>query len=166
MNLHSSAQYLIIYGIFIVWNQVFAIHVVFQVAHGTTPTFKVLRDMLEINICGFLRCIWRFLTKIYQMFKYKSTRWKRFQPSGKYCHHEEDFEIEKDFDHFDDPILPNVNSAVGNIWLELREHFNVTTKATCFIAEKMSQIIDSDWKLFSSVLRKSFVESGIREIDH
>ena len=97
------------------------------------------------------------------MFKYKSTRWKRFQPSGKYCHHEEDFEIEKDFDHFDDPILPNVNSAVGNIWLELREHFNAATKATCFIAEKMSQIIDSDWKLFSSVLRKSFVESGTSE---
>ena len=30
----------------------------------------------------------------------------------------------------------------------------------------MSQIIDSDRKLFSSVLRHSFVESGIREIGH
>ena len=55
---------------------------------------------------------------------------------------------------------------VGNILLELREHFNVTTKATCFIAEKMSHIVDSDRKLFDSVLRKSFVESGIRKIDH
>ena len=54
----------------------------------------------------------------------------------------------------------------GNILLELREHFNVTTKETCCIAEKMSQIIDSDPKLFSNVLRKSFVESGIREIGH
>ena len=52
---------------------------------------------------------------------------------------------------------------VGNILLELREHFNVTTKATCFIAEKMSQIVDSDRKLFGSVPRKSFVESGIRK---
>ena len=34
----------------------------------------------------------------------------------------------------------------------------------CFIA--LSQIIGSDRKLFSSVLRKSFVESGIREIGH
>ena len=73
---------------------------------------------------------------------------------------------EKDFDHFDDHILPNSNTVVGNILLELREHFNFTTKATCFITEKMSQIIDSDRKLFSSVLRKSFVESGIREIGH
>ena len=52
---------------------------------------------------------------------------------------------------------------VGNILLELREHFNVTKKATCFIAEKMSQIVDSDRKLFGSVPRKSFVESGIRK---
>ena len=57
MNLYSSAEYLIIYGIFIVWNQVFAIHAVFHVAHGATPTFKVSGDMLEINICGFLRCV-------------------------------------------------------------------------------------------------------------
>ena len=77
--------------------------------------------------------------------------------------HEEAFEIEEDFDHFDDHFLPNVT---GNILLELREHFNVTTKETCCIAEKMSQIIDSDPKLFSNVLRKSFVESGIREIGH
>ena len=28
-------------------------YVVFQVAHGATPTFKVSGDMLEINICGF-----------------------------------------------------------------------------------------------------------------
>ena len=65
--------------------------------------------------------------------------------------HEEDFEIKEDFDHFDDHILPNFNTVVGNILLELREHFNVTTKATYFIAEKMSQIIDSDRKLFSAV---------------
>ena len=71
-----------------------------------------------------------------------------------------------DFDRFDDPVLPNFNTVVDNIWLELMKYFNAATKATCFIAEKMSQIIDSDWKLFSSVLRKSFVESGIREIDH
>ena len=66
--------------------------------------------------------------------------------------HEEDFENEEDFDHFDDHTLPNFNTVVGNILLELRKHFNVTTKATGFIAEKMSQIIDSDRKLFSSVL--------------
>ena len=79
-------------------------------------------------------------------------------------HHEKDFEIEEDFDHFDDHILPNFNNVVGNILLELMEHFNVTTKVTCFIAEKMSQITESDRKLLSSVLRKSFEESGIREI--
>ena len=66
--------------------------------------------------------------------------------------HEKDFETEEDFDHIDDDILPNINTVVGNILLELREQFNVTTNATCFIAEKMSQIIDSDRKLFSSVL--------------
>ena len=53
MNLHSSAEYLITYRLFIVWNQVFAEHVVFQGAHGATPNFKVSGDMLEINICGF-----------------------------------------------------------------------------------------------------------------
>ena len=57
MNLQSSAEYLIIYGIFIVWNQVFLIHVVFLVAHGTTPTFKVSGDMIETNMYAFLRCI-------------------------------------------------------------------------------------------------------------
>ena len=51
--------------------------------------------------------------------------------------HKEDFDIEEDFDHFDDHV-----SVVGTILLELREHFNVTKKETCFIAEKMSQIID------------------------
>ena len=66
--------------------------------------------------------------------------------------HEKDFETEEDFDHIDDDILPNINTVVGNILLELREQFNVTTNATCFIAEKMFQIIDSDRKLFSSVL--------------
>ena len=66
--------------------------------------------------------------------------------------HEKDFETEEDFDHIDDDILPNINTVVGNILLELREQFNVTTNATCIIAEKMSQIIDSDRKLFSSVL--------------
>ena len=66
--------------------------------------------------------------------------------------HEKDFETEEDFDHIDDDILPNINTVVGNILLELREQFNVTTNATSFIAEKMSQIIDSDRKLFSSVL--------------
>ena len=65
-------------------------------------------------------------------------------------YHGEDFEKEEDFDHFDDHTLPNFNTVVDNILLELREYFN--TKATCFIAEKMSQIIDSDRKLFSSVL--------------
>ena len=49
MNLHISAEYLIMYGIFIVWNQVFAIDVVFQVVHRPTPTFKVSGDMLEIK---------------------------------------------------------------------------------------------------------------------
>ena len=77
-----------------------------------------------------------------------------FSPVENIVDHEEDFEIEEDFDHFDDNILPNFNTVVGNILLELREHFNVTKKATYFIAEKMSHIIDSDRKLFSSVLRK------------
>ena len=77
--------------------------------------------------------------------------------------HEEYFETEEDFEHFDDSILSNLQC---NILLELREHFNVTTKASCFIAEKMLQTIDSDRKLFSSVLIKSFAESGIREIGH
>ena len=71
-----------------------------------------------------------------------------------------------DFDRFDDPILPNFNTVVGNIWLELMKYFNATTKATCFIAENMSQIINWDRKPFIRVLRKSFVESGIREIGH
>ena len=79
---------------------------------------------------------------------------------------EEDFETEEDFDHTNDHTLPNINTVVGNILLELTEQFNVTTKATCFIAEKMSQIIDSDRKRFSSVLRKSFIESGMRKIGH
>ena len=57
MNLHSSAEYLIMHGIFIVWNQVFTIHVVFQIAQGATPTYKVLGDLLEINISDFLKCI-------------------------------------------------------------------------------------------------------------
>ena len=57
MDLHSSAEYLIMYRIFIVSNHVFAIHVLFQVTHGTTPTLKASGDMLEINIFGFLRCI-------------------------------------------------------------------------------------------------------------
>ena len=65
-----------------------------------------------------------------------------FIPVENIVDHEEDFEIEEDFDHFDDHILPNFNTVVDKILLELREHFNVTTKATCFIAEKMSQIID------------------------
>ena len=56
MNLNSSAEHSVIYEIFIVWNQVFAIYM-FQVAQGATPTFKVSGDMLEVNICGFLRCI-------------------------------------------------------------------------------------------------------------
>ena len=89
-----------------------------------------------------------------------------FSPVENIVDHKRDFEIEEDFDHFDDQILLNFNTVVGNILLELREHFNVTTKATCFIAEKMFQIIDSDQKLFSSALRKSFVESGRREIGH
>ena len=63
-----------------------------------------------------------------------------------------------DFDRFYDPILPNFHTVVGNIWLELMKYFNVTTKTTCFIAEKVSQIINSDRKPFISVLRKSFVE--------
>ena len=66
--------------------------------------------------------------------------------------HEKDFETEEDFDHIDDDILPNINTVVGNILLEITEQFNVTTNATSFIAEKMSQIIDSDRKHFSSVL--------------
>ena len=89
-----------------------------------------------------------------------------FSPVENIVDHEEDFEIEEDFDHFDDHILPNFNIVVGEILLELREHFNVATKTTCFIGEKMFQIIESDRKRFSSVLRKSFVESGIREIGH
>ena len=89
-----------------------------------------------------------------------------FTPVENSVNHEEDFDIEEDFYDFDDHILSNFNTVVGNILLELREHFNVTTKATCLIVEGMSQIIDSDRKLFSSVLRKSFVESGIREIGH
>ena len=89
-----------------------------------------------------------------------------FSPVENIVDHEEYFEIEEDFDHFDDPILLNFNTVVGNILLELREHFNVTTKTNYFIAEKMSQIIDSDRKRFSGVLRKSFVESVIREIGH
>ena len=87
-----------------------------------------------------------------------------FSLVGNIVDHEEYFEIEKDFDYFNDSILPNFNALVGNILLELREHFNVTTKATYFITEKITQIIDSDRKPFSSVLRKSFVESRMREI--
>ena len=81
-----------------------------------------------------------------------------FSPVKNIVDHEEDSVIEEDFDHFDDHILPNFNTVVDNILLEPREHFNVTIKATCFIAEKMSQIVDSDRKLFRSVLRKSFIE--------
>ena len=81
-----------------------------------------------------------------------------FNPVENIVDNEIDFEIEEGFDHFDDHILPNFNTVVDNILLELREHFNVTIKATRFIAEKMSQIVDSDRKNFSSVLRKSFVE--------
>ena len=65
-----------------------------------------------------------------------------FSPVENIVDHGECFEKEEDFDHFDDSILPNFNAVVGNILLELREHFNVITKAACFIAEKMSQIID------------------------
>ena len=86
-----------------------------------------------------------------------------FSPVENIFDHEEYFETEEDFEHFDDSILSNLQC---NILLELREHFNVTTKASCFIAEKMLQTIDSDRKLFSSVLIKSFAESGIREIGH
>ena len=56
-----------IYGIFIVCNEVFAIHKVFQVAHRATTTFKVSGNILEINICDFFRYIGRFLTKIYHI---------------------------------------------------------------------------------------------------
>ena len=80
--------------------------------------------------------------------------------------HEKDFETEEDFDHIDDDILPNINTVVGNILLEITEQFNVTTNATSFIAEKMSQIIDSDRKHFSSVLWKPSVESAMRKIGH
>ena len=45
-------------------NQVSTIHnlepgipVVFQVAHEATSSFIVSGDLLEINICGYLRCI-------------------------------------------------------------------------------------------------------------
>ena len=38
--------------------------------------------------------------------------------------HEQYFEIEEDFDS----ILPNFNVVVGNILLELREHFNVIAR--------------------------------------
>ena len=89
-----------------------------------------------------------------------------FSPVENIVDHKEDFVTEKDFDHIDDHILPNINTVVVIILLEFREQFNVTTKATCFIAEKMSQIIDSDEKLFTNVLRKSFVESGMKEIGH
>ena len=127
MNLHSSAEYLIMYGIFIVWNQVLDITRYLDISQ---------RDEND------------------------------FSPVENIVHHEKDFEIEEDCDDFDDHSLPNFNTVVGNILLELREHFNVTTKAACFIAEKMSQIIDSDQKLFSSVLTKSFQESSIKEVGY
>ena len=57
-----------------------------------------------------------------------------FGPVENIVDHVEDFEIEENFGPFDDYILPNFNTGVGSILLELREHFNVTTKATCFIA--------------------------------
>ena len=63
-----------------------------------------------------------------------------FSPVENIVDHEEDFVTDLDFDHIDDHILPNINTLVVIILLELREQFNVTTKATCFIAEKMSQI--------------------------
>ena len=50
-----------------------------------------------------------------------------FSPVENIVHHEEDFEIREDFDHFDYHILPNFNTVVGNILHELREHFN-----TCY----------------------------------
>ena len=65
-----------------------------------------------------------------------------FSPVESIFDHEEDFDIQEDFDQFDDHVSSNFNTVVGTILLELGEHFNVTTKETCFIAEKMSQIID------------------------
>ena len=40
-----------------------------------------------------------------------------FSPVENIVGDEEDFEIEEDFDHIDDHILPNLNSVVGNILL-------------------------------------------------
>ena len=91
---------------------------------------------------------------------------RNFSPIESIVDHEEEFEIEENFDHFGDHFLINFNTVVGNILLALREHFNFARKATCSIAEKMSQIICSDQKLFGSILRKPFVESGITEIGH
>ena len=45
-----------------------------------------------------------------------------FSPVENIVDHEEEFEIEEDFDHFDNPILLNFNTVVDNILHELWKH--------------------------------------------
>ena len=47
------------------------------------------------------------------------------------------------------------DSLIGEFLLELREKFNLTTAATCFVAEKLNYLLEIDRK----TLRKTFVNN-------
>ena len=70
-----------------------------------------------------------------------------FSPVENIVGDEDDFEIEEDFDHIDDHILPNVNSVVGNNLLELREHFNVSQKHLALSQRKCPKLVNQIEKL-------------------
>ena len=46
-----------------------------------------------------------------------------FSPLQNIVDHEEDFDIEEDFDHFDDHILLNFNTAVQVVWHKFSDDF-------------------------------------------
>ena len=54
----------------------------------------------------------------------------------------------------------NFDDLVSGFLLELREKYNTTTEATCFVSEQVSKILVLDGKVRNSMLKSSLNRNG------
>ena len=63
--------------------------------------------------------------------------------------------IRNDRNEIDSDLELNFENIIGEILLDLRENFNVTTKATCIISGKILDVINTDRQILVNKINKS-----------
>ena len=123
MNLNSSAEHSVIYEIFIDSLEPGFCYIYVSSCPRSYTNLQSFRRYVRGEHLWFFEMYLKVFDKDLPSNLNKSQQDENdFSPVENIVDHEEEFEIEEDFDHFDTPILLNFNTVVDNILHELWKH--------------------------------------------